>query len=83
MSINVPSLVSIRTSVDCVRAAFQHSDIIIAQINKKVPRTFRDAVLHSSHIDCAVEINDPKPNQAEAKTGQLIAENLIDDGATL
>lgn len=55
-----------------------------------MPRTFGDAVLHYSHIDYAVEINDPlpdhgepKPNEAEAKIGQLIAENLIEDGATL
>ncbi|XP_026323025.1 uncharacterized protein LOC113232493 [Hyposmocoma kahamanoa] len=82
---------SLGTSVDCVRAALANSKIIIAQVNEKMPRTFGDAIIHMSHIDYAVEDNTPLPEHGvgkgaspeETKIGQLIGENLVEDGATL
>lgn len=81
---------SLGTSVDCVRAGLQHSKIIVAQINKRMPRTFGDAIVHSSHFDYAVEIDEPlpihggkAPTDVETKIGKIIAENLVEDGATL
>ncbi|XP_041985194.1 4-hydroxybutyrate coenzyme A transferase [Aricia agestis] len=81
---------SLGTSVDCVRAALVNSKVIIAQINPHMPRTFGDAIIHISHVDYAVEDHTPlaehgaKPgNPDEAKIGQLIADNLVEDGATL
>lgn len=81
---------SLGTSVDCVPAALMHSNIIIAQVNPKMPRTFGDATIHESLFDYAVEEDCPivehggkSPNEAETKIGKLIAENLIEDGATL
>uniref|UniRef100_T1GH60 Uncharacterized protein n=1 Tax=Megaselia scalaris TaxID=36166 RepID=T1GH60_MEGSC len=78
------------TSVDCVIAALKHSKKIVAQLNKQMPRTFGDSIIHSSHFDYAIEIDSPMPshggkppNEIETKIGQLIAENLIEDGATL
>uniref|UniRef100_A0A1L8E100 Putative acetyl-coa hydrolase n=1 Tax=Nyssomyia neivai TaxID=330878 RepID=A0A1L8E100_9DIPT len=81
---------SLGTSVDCVRAALVHSKVIVAQMNPKMPRTFGDAIIHQSHFDYAINIDTPLPqhggkgsNPVETKIGQLIAENLVDDGATL
>ena len=55
-----------------------------------MPRTFGDALVHQSHFDYVVPINRPlpahgggAPHENEKKIGQLIASNLIDDGATL
>lgn len=63
---------------------------IVAQINKQMPRTFGDSIIHQSHFDFAACIDEPlpshggKPSSAqETKIGQLIAENLVADGATL
>ncbi|XP_022217465.1 4-hydroxybutyrate coenzyme A transferase [Drosophila obscura] len=81
---------SLGTSVDCVRAALLNSKIIVAQINPKMPRTFGDAIIHKSHFDFAVEVNESLPQHGtgkisavEQKIGKLIAENLVKDGATL
>ncbi|CAH0401588.1 unnamed protein product [Chilo suppressalis] len=81
---------SLGTSVDCVRAALVNSKIIIAQVNKNMPRTFGDAIIHTSHIDYAVLDDTPLPEHGgkppspeEAKIGQLIGDNLVEDGATL
>lgn len=55
-----------------------------------MPRTFGDSIIHSSHIDVFVEENsaphvrDPgNPGDREAKIGELVAHNLVDNGATL
>lgn len=78
------------TSVDCVRAALENSKIIVAQVNKQMPRTFGDSIIHESHFDFAVNVDIPLPAHAhkemsatETKIGNLIAENLVEDGATL
>uniref|UniRef100_A0A1B6MKB3 Uncharacterized protein n=1 Tax=Graphocephala atropunctata TaxID=36148 RepID=A0A1B6MKB3_9HEMI len=83
---------SLGTSVDCVRAACSNSKIIIAHVNKHMPRTFGDAAIHSSHFDYAVQHDVPLPNghhtgkppsEAETQIGKYIGENLVEDGATL
>lgn len=62
----------------------------IAQVNPCMPRTFGDGIIHKSHFDYAVEVNTPivihdsKPlSDIEKSIGKHIAENLVDDGATL
>ncbi|KAJ8941830.1 hypothetical protein NQ318_005113 [Aromia moschata] len=81
---------SLGTSVDCVRAGMSHSKIIIAQINPQLPRTFGDGIIHISHVDYAVKVDTPlpvhggkPPSEIETKIGKNIAENLVEDGATL
>ncbi|CAH0555922.1 unnamed protein product [Brassicogethes aeneus] len=81
---------SLGTSVDCVRAAMQHSKVIIAQVNCHLPRTFGDGIIHISHVDYAVKMDAPLPQHGgkpptpvETKIGQNIARNLVEDGATL
>uniref|UniRef100_A0A915B6L3 Acetyl-CoA hydrolase n=1 Tax=Parascaris univalens TaxID=6257 RepID=A0A915B6L3_PARUN len=83
---------SLGTSVDTGRAAVTQADLIIAMTSKHMPRTFGDAVIHQSHIDVLVECDDHQlherhgggpPSPEEKKIGEIIANNLVDDGATL
>lgn len=46
---------SLGTSVDCTRAAIKNAPLIIAQVNKHMPRTHGDSFLHVSHIDYLVQ----------------------------
>lgn len=77
-------------SVDTARAAIQNARYIIGQVNKFMPRTFGDGVIHVSHFDAMVKADNPLPEThlteatpVETKIGQLIADNLVQDGATL
>ena len=62
----------------------------IGQVNSNMPRTFGDGCIHVSHLDAMVEGNIPLPeihkveaSAEENKIGKIIADNLIQDGATL
>jgi acyl-CoA hydrolase len=77
-------------SVDTARAAVQNAKYIIGQVNVNMPRTFGDGVIHKTHFDAMVEAHHPlpeihktEPSAVEHKIGQLIADNLVQDGATL
>jgi len=81
---------SLGTSIDCTRAAVQNANYIIAVTNPKMPRTFGDSAIHFTNVDAIVESDFPlpeskthRPSPEETKIGKLIAENLIEDGATL
>ncbi|CAG2114451.1 unnamed protein product, partial [Medioppia subpectinata] len=52
---------SLGTSVDCVRAALQHTKYIIGQVNPRFPRTSGHAIIHTSHFDALVEGELPIP----------------------
>lgn len=81
---------SLGTSVDCVRAALENAKKIVVQVNKQMPRTFGDAIIHQSHMDFACHVDAPLPDHPhkpltpeEEAIGKFIAENLVEDGATL
>ncbi|VDO53855.1 unnamed protein product [Onchocerca flexuosa] len=79
------------TSADATRAAVTLADHIIAISNKNMPRTFGDTLIHESHIDFMIENDFPlherkfgaKTSEVEKKIGELIANELVDNGATL
>ena len=55
-----------------------------------MPRTLGDSLIHMSHIDCMVEHDTPLPEIAPIirtpeinEIARLIADNLVEDGATL
>lgn len=61
-----------------------------AQVNEHMPRSFGDTVIHSSHFDWAVRYDCPLPcvacppaNDLEQEIGKIIAQRLVEDGATL
>ena len=81
--------VSLGTSVDATLAAIECARVVIAVVNKNVPRSFGDAMIPLSMIDHFVEhdsILEPAhfsaPSEIETAIGIHCA-NLIEDGATL
>ncbi|RWS25195.1 4-hydroxybutyrate coenzyme A transferase-like protein [Leptotrombidium deliense] len=81
---------SLGPTVDFIRAAIAKSEIVIGQVNKKLPRTFGDALVHESHFDALVEVDHDLPevkptplSDEEKQIGKYIAENLVEDGSTL
>jgi acyl-CoA hydrolase len=80
---------SLGTSVDTVITAIRNARLIIAQINKSMPRTLGDSFVHISKIDFGVEVDMPPYNHAageigetENKIGGFVAD-LVQDEATL
>ncbi|PAV65461.1 hypothetical protein WR25_26921 [Diploscapter pachys] len=82
---------SLGVNVDISFGAISHAKRIIALVNDSVPRTYGWSLIHSSNIDSFVKCDRPiyansqeeKVSEEEQKIGQLIAENLVEDGATL
>lgn len=80
---------SFGTAVDFTKETAEHADIVIAQVNKNMPRTMGDSFIHISKLDyiCEIdvpllEIPVPPIGATEKKIGQNIAE-LVQDGDTL
>ena len=76
-------------SADLAFSAAECSKVIIAQVNKYMPRTFGDPVIHVSKIDAMVRGDEPLvevptvvPNDVERAIGNYIAQE-IPDGATM
>lgn len=81
--------VSFGVSADLATSAVECAKVIIAQINKAMPFSYGDPVIHIDKIDACVECDDPLvevptavPTEAELRIGAAIAEH-IPDGATL
>jgi len=80
---------SLGTSVDITLAVVETADLVIAQVNKHMPRTHGDGLIHKSHIQIMVEEDEllpeiaiPKLTSEQLAIGKNIA-NLIEDGSTL
>lgn len=81
--------VTLGTSVDVTCAAVEAADIVIAQINKNMPRVHGDGFLHISNIDHAIEVDAPLdelpilvPSDEDLMIGKHCA-SLIEDGSCL
>lgn len=80
---------SLGVSVDITLPAIQTAKMVIAQINKQVPRSHGDGIIHISRIHAAVEVDEPihsahisAPTKVEQEIGKHVA-GLVEDGATL
>ena len=80
---------SLGTSVDATLAAIDNADIVIAQVNKYMPRTLGDSQIHTSRINYFVPFDEPlhevtwgESTEIEHRIGQNVA-SLVEDGATL
>jgi len=80
---------SLGPSVDISLAAVLAAKTVIAQVNKFVPRTHGDGLIHISNINHLVKHNEPmtevsaeEMTPAQVAIGRHISE-LVDDGATL
>ncbi len=88
---DVHGFCSLGTSVDVSKAAVEAAGVVIAEINRQMPRTLGDSFIHVSDIDFIIEVDYPvshdmdeeavKPEVMEAIA--LNASKLISDGATL
>lgn len=81
--------VSLGTSVDATLAAIETADVVIAQVNKFVPRAWGDAMISIKEIDYFVEhdeqlyIHNNAPlSETERAIGRNVAA-LVEDGACL
>lgn len=81
--------VTLGPSVDVAMAAAESADVVVAEINPRMPRTHGDGFLHVSRIDFAIEVDRPLPESPPSKLsdeeraiGEHVA-SLVDDGATL
>ena len=76
-------------SADIAFSGAECAKTVIAQVNKYMPRTFGDPVIHVSQIaamcrgdEPLIEVPTPVPSEIETRIGNFIA-NEIPDGATL
>ena len=76
-------------SADLAVSATECARKVIVQVNKSMPFSYGDALIHVSKIDAAVEVDDPlvevptaAPTEIDKAIGRHIAE-MIPDGATL
>lgn len=81
--------VSLGTSVDATLAAVENADIVVAQVNKHVPRAWGDAMISLKQIDYVVEHDEPlyihhnaPLSDIEKAIGRNVAA-LVEDGACL
>ena len=80
---------SLGVSVEATLAAIENADYVIAQVNKQMPRTFGDGIIHVTEVDAFVEVDEPLPThpvtiptETEIKIGDYVA-SLIDNRNTL
>lgn len=80
---------SLGVSVDVARAAVDSAKVVIAQVNRHMPRVHGDGFVHIDELDWLVEHDAPlpesppnPPSDEEQAIGHHAAE-LIEDGATL
>ena len=81
--------VSLGVTGDYTVAAVEQADIVIAQVNKYVPRTFGDVYMPVENFDYFVEMDQPLINLPQGKISDVEIEigkycgSLIKDGDTL
>ncbi len=82
-------LCSLGVSVDVVRSAVQSARTIVAQINKRMPRTMGKCEVHVENIDFFLEADEELPewrsegeDEVTRKIARYVAQ-LVEDGATL
>jgi len=80
---------SFGVSVDYTRSAAEEADIVIAQVNKNMPRTLGNSMIHINDIDAVVEFDEEIPElqppvigDTEKKIGEFCA-SLIKDESVL
>jgi 4-hydroxybutyrate CoA-transferase len=80
---------SLGTSVDATLAAVESAGLVVAQLNRSMPRTLGDSFIHADRIDLGVEVDQPPIDHALNRIGEVeqrIAGNvaeLVPDGAVI
>ncbi|MDR1768868.1 MAG: hypothetical protein LBR32_10695 [Propionibacteriaceae bacterium] len=80
---------SLGVSVDYGKTAVQVATTVIAQVNRNMPRTLGESMVHATDLDVIVELDTPvielpkaAPGEVEMRIGENCA-GLIQDGDTL
>lgn len=81
---------SLGVSVDVTLPACRAAQVVVAQVNPRLPRTLGESFLHVSEIDYVLEAEaelpewttDAADDEAAAQIGRYVAQ-LIEDGSTL
>jgi itaconate CoA-transferase len=80
---------SLGTNNDYASTVLRHSERVVVEVNRNMPRIFGDSLVHISEVQAIVENHVPlvqvpykQPDPESMKIGQSIAEH-IPDGATL
>ncbi len=81
--------VSLGVSVDVVQAAVESAELVIAQVNSRMPVTSGRSRVPVSDLDCLVALDAPlfalppeHPDPTATRIGELVS-SLVPDGATL
>jgi acyl-CoA hydrolase len=80
---------SLGISIDVAHEALEHAAVCVGEINRQVPRTFGDTIVHLSEFDFLVRSKDPLiylDRPATSKTWDSVARHvasLIEDGSCL
>ena len=81
--------VSFGTTVDYTKGTTDYCEVVIAQVNKYMPRTFGNSFKHIRDFTCFVEIDEPLPevktvniSDVEMEIGKHCA-SLVNDGDCL
>ncbi|MBL6993491.1 GNAT family N-acetyltransferase [Desulfobacula sp.] len=81
---------SLGISVDITLSGMKNADLVIAQVNPQMPKTWGDGMVHIDEIDYLVEHNEPILESLPEMKNQKVIERighyvnmLVDDGATL
>ncbi len=76
-------------SVDCTLAARKRARVVLAQVNRQMPRTLGRSFVHVSRLDHIIEVDEPLleitpglPSKEEEELGKYVAD-LVEDEATL
>ncbi|RME13075.1 MAG: acetyl-CoA hydrolase/transferase family protein [Ardenticatenia bacterium] len=80
---------SFGVEVGCTKPAAEAARVVVAQVNRHMPRTHGDSFIHIRNLDIIVEADAPLPeaplggmSDVHKRIGEIIAE-MIPDGATL
>jgi len=80
---------SLGVSVDIVKAAVSAASLVVAQVNRHMPRVQGDGFLHADDVDCFVHHDEPLleyrpsvPDDIAARIGKHVA-RIVQDGDTI
>lgn len=80
---------SMGVSVEAVKSAIEHADIVIAQVNKAMPRTLGDSFVSVEQLDAIIEHDEPilefkaePPDEVSDRIG-FYCSRLIPNGSTI
>jgi len=81
--------VSLGINVDINKSVVDYADVVIAQINPRMPRTYGDTYVHMSQIDYWIYVDEPlieakyqEPDEISQKIGKYVS-RLVENGSTI